>query len=432
MSAQPAPGPPNAVSVLLVEDEPAHTAAISRSLEAAGGRLEVRSCSTLREYRQVVAARQPDLVLLDQFLPDGQAVDVLAVDASSRSFPVVVMTSHGNEQTAVAASRRNRPARSTTWSSPRRRLPTCRTWSSALSGSRRLRQEGVRAAEELRATAERLQLALDAAELGTWRYDVATDEIVFGEHACAHFGLDTRGPCPIATVLALVHPEDLDRVREEIADSLVPHRNAERFTHEYRIVRRDGDVRWLSVQVSVHFEGEGADRRATFTIGTTQDVTERKRAEEYSIDIERRLLHAQKVESLAVLAGGVAHDFNNLLMAIMGNLDLAEAELPATSSVRVRVERAIQATRRASELSRLMLAYSGRGAFAVARLDLGEVVRQSVECYRASLPATISLALPRRSGQGGDRTVTRARSSRSSPTSSATRARPSPLGRGPL
>ena len=57
--------------------------------------------------------------------------------------------------------------------------------------------------------------------------------------------------------------------------------------------------------------------------GTVHDITERKRAEQEKLEMERRLLHAQKLESIGILAGGIAHDFNNILAGIMGYADLA-------------------------------------------------------------------------------------------------------------
>ena len=63
--------------------------------------------------------------------------------------------------------------------------------------------------------------------------------------------------------------------------------------------------------------------RPTGMLGTIQDITERKRLEQEKLEMERRLLHAQKLESLGILAGGIAHDFNNILAGIMGYADLA-------------------------------------------------------------------------------------------------------------
>ena len=104
------------------------------------------------------------------------------------------------------------------------------------------------------------------------------------------------------------------------------------------------------------------------------DITERKRAEEERLEIERRLQHTQKLESLGVMAGGIAHDFNNLLMAILGNLDLAISDLPPSAPVRENLCEAEKASRRAAELCRQMLAYSGRGRFVLDTIDLNDVL----------------------------------------------------------
>ena len=93
-----------APSVLLVEDEPAHAEAIRRAF-AEPARAPSSRCVvvTLREYREAVDARPPDIALVDLNLPDGRAIEVLTSPAEAEPFPIVVMTSYGDEQTAVEA-----------------------------------------------------------------------------------------------------------------------------------------------------------------------------------------------------------------------------------------------------------------------------------------------------------------------------------------
>ncbi len=89
--------------IMIVEDEAAHAEAIQRAVQAAGMDAEIQVVGTLREYRERVAARPPDIALLDLKLPDGRAVEVLTAPPEDGPFPVLIMTSYGNEQTAVEA-----------------------------------------------------------------------------------------------------------------------------------------------------------------------------------------------------------------------------------------------------------------------------------------------------------------------------------------
>jgi PAS domain S-box-containing protein len=121
------------------------------------------------------------------------------------------------------------------------------------------------------------------------------------------------------------------------------------------------------------------------------DLTDRKRAEQERLELERRLLYAQKLESLGILAGGIAHDFNNLLMAVLGNLDLALRKVSPVSPARANIEQSAQAARRATDLTRQMLAYSGKGRFIVKPMDLSELVEENTHLFRASVARTATL-----------------------------------------
>jgi PAS domain S-box-containing protein len=127
--------------------------------------------------------------------------------------------------------------------------------------------------------------------------------------------------------------------------------------------------------------------------GMILDITDRKRAEEERLEMERRLLHTQKLESLGILAGGIAHDFNNLLMTIMGNLDLALMKLPPPSPVRENIEHALQAAQRSANLTGQMLAYSGKGMFIVKKMNLSELVEDIAHLLRTTITKSSTLRL---------------------------------------
>lgn len=120
------------------------------------------------------------------------------------------------------------------------------------------------------------------------------------------------------------------------------------------------------------------------------EVTKRKQAEQERLELERKLLHAQKLESLGILAGGIAHDFNNLLSAILGNLDLALLRLSKTSPTQEFLYNAIKACHRATDLTRQMLVYSGKGLFQQQEVDLNQLVQDNYEFLKASISKSIT------------------------------------------
>jgi len=176
-----------------------------------------------------------------------------------------------------------------------------------------------------------------------------------------------------------------------------------------REVFPDIDPRWIEIFGRVALSGESArlERHSaevdrTFDIFAAPqpggrftllfvDVSKRVRAENERLEAERRLQHAQRVESLGLLAGGIAHDFNNLLVGVLGFADLALDSLSAEHPARADVLGIIKSAKRASELSHQMLAYSGKGRFVLEPLDLSELVRRMDELLKVSRSSAVPM-----------------------------------------
>jgi nitrogen-specific signal transduction histidine kinase/CheY-like chemotaxis protein len=120
-------------------------------------------------------------------------------------------------------------------------------------------------------------------------------------------------------------------------------------------------------------------------VGTNTDITDRRQAAIEREQFGRNMQEAQKLESLGVLAGGIAHDFNNLLTSILGNASIASLELPPGSPVHDSIEQINEASLRAAELCKQMLAYSGRGRFIAQKVDLGELIEQTTQMLQISI-----------------------------------------------
>ncbi|MCB0323094.1 MAG: response regulator [Bdellovibrionales bacterium] len=108
-------------------------------------------------------------------------------------------------------------------------------------------------------------------------------------------------------------------------------------------------------------------------------AVEYKRAQERLRCLEAQVRHAQKLESLGILAGGIAHDFNNMLMGILGNAGIALNQLPYKSPARLSLRRIEKISQHAADLTNQLLAYSGKGKFFVEVLNLSAVVDDMVD-----------------------------------------------------
>jgi signal transduction histidine kinase/CheY-like chemotaxis protein len=121
------------------------------------------------------------------------------------------------------------------------------------------------------------------------------------------------------------------------------------------------------------------------------DTTGKKRLEEQHRRMEEQMLHVQKLESLGVLAGGIAHDFNNILMVILGNSDLAKMRLSPASPACENIDQIEKAARRAADLARQMLAYSGKGHFVIEVLNVNTVIQEMTHMLEVSISKKVLL-----------------------------------------
>lgn len=116
------------------------------------------------------------------------------------------------------------------------------------------------------------------------------------------------------------------------------------------------------------------------------DITEQKQT-------EMAMQHAQKLESLGLMAGGIAHDFNNLLAAMLGQATLAINKLSTPSLAHEHLENLLLAGHRATDLTRQMLNYAGRGNTNTRFIDLNRLINENIQFFSASIPKTIALVI---------------------------------------
>lgn len=154
------------------------------------------------------------------------------------------------------------------------------------------------------------------------------------------------------------------------------------------ILTKDGRLREIEWYDEPLRDAKG---RIIGLLSTGQDITERKRAEEARLELERKVQQAQKRESLTTMAGAIAHHFNNQLTTVLGYLELAREDVPRTSKLAEYLLESENAAKRSAELSRLMLIYVGQGQRLKQPLDLTALVQDLVPGIQSAMPATVRL-----------------------------------------
>ncbi|GMW02975.1 MAG: hypothetical protein AMXMBFR84_41110 [Candidatus Hydrogenedentota bacterium] len=236
-----------------------------------------------------------------------------------------------------------------------------------------------RVEEQLIESQHRLAEAQRIAHMGFWDWDIVSDRLYWSDEVFQIFG---QVPETVSSPRdAFWHAIPVDE-RKLLGDHLDNALAGDPYNIEHRIVRPDGEVRYVKEQAEVKRDDRGQPVRM---LGTILDVTDLKRAEEDRRVLQFQMLHAQKLESLGVLAGGVAHDFNNLLVGILGNLELALDEIPPNSGIMRLLKDAHKAARRAADLCKQLLAYSGRGKFVIEVFDLNAVITDMIELIKMTL-----------------------------------------------
>jgi len=156
---------------------------------------------------------------------------------------------------------------------------------------------------------------------------------------------------------------------------------------EKEFFRKDGS------RVPVLLGGASLSEASGTGVAFLLDLSERRQNQEDRERLQAQLLQVQKLESLGVLAGGIAHDFNNLLTAILGSASAAMLSLANENPARPDLDNVILASRRAANLTRQLLAYSGKGHFEVRPIDLSVHVRELATLLETTISKKVQLRL---------------------------------------
>ena len=370
------------VRVLIIEDDPVDAELMVRELKRDGFAPEWVRVETEEEFLAQLE-RAPDVILSDSKLPLFDGFEALElVRNRALDIPFILVSGRLGEDLAVDAMKRgacdyllkDRLAR--LGEAVRRAID-----------DRRLRAERAWAIGALRQSEERYRLISETSSDYVYSLRVEADGTLLCEWITDPFKRLTGFDAPEITRngwMTLYHAEDREVAAQHEAYVIAGHSDS----MDVRIVAKDASVRWMRVferPVSQADTGVG-ERRIERIYGAAQDITVQKQLEE-------QLIQSRKMEAIGQLAGGVAHDFNNLLTVICGYGDLLKKEPGVSADGREYIDEILEAARRATQLTRQLLAFGRRQVMQARIVDLNRIVRDLEKLLRRLIGEDIALIM---------------------------------------
>jgi two-component system, cell cycle sensor histidine kinase and response regulator CckA len=213
---------------------------------------------------------------------------------------------------------------------------------------------------DLQGSEARLQLAMRAARMGTWQWEVGEDRVIWSETVADVFGTP-RGEFQggFEPYLALIHPDDRALVRAEIEGVLGAGADRDSFHVRHRVGGGPSD-HWVECHGRLFRDGQGRPVRMA---GVALDISDVRR-------LEQRVHQSQRLEAIGRLAGGIAHDFNNVLTVILSAVELQARRGAPTAEIQMIKD----AAQRAAQLTAQLLAFARRRAAGVENVELGILI----------------------------------------------------------
>ncbi|HEX3875534.1 MAG TPA: response regulator [Bryobacteraceae bacterium] len=345
--------------ILNVDDNEGSRYAVTRVLEHAG--FEVGEAASGKEALRVARAERPDLVLLDVNLPDITGFDVcrsLKLAPETTNIPVMHITaSYAKSVDMVQGLNSGAEAYLIEPVEPEVLIATIRAVLRA------------RHAEEIaRTLAREWETTFDAMRDGVALVNLEGKIQRLNGSMTTLLG---RSKAELAGMDSTKLWGALAADREPFARALISSRRES--------VELDFDGRRLTITVDPVFDEDG---RVSGAVQIISDITEQHK-------MAQQFYEAQKVETVGTLAAGVAHDFNNLLTSIMGNASLLLGDLGEGNPLQERLNDVVRASQRAADLTKQLLAYSGKGRHFLQKLELSSVVRSMTALIEATITKKI-------------------------------------------
>jgi PAS domain S-box-containing protein len=250
-------------------------------------------------------------------------------------------------------------------------------------------RESLKTAEnELRLSKARFERALQGSSNGLWEWNIDADEVWYASRFRELLGYDeAEFPNELLSWENALHPDDKQATLRALENHLAKD---EAFDVEYRLRTKSGEYRWF------HARGiaiRDPDKRPYLMAGSIQDINERKQVQESLRERDDQLRHAQKLEAVGTLAGGIAHEFNNLIQAIQGYTIYAMDGLEAADPRYQDLDQVLIASKRAAALTKQLLGFSRRQILEFEVVDLNQLIKDLAKLIQPLIGENIAIQL---------------------------------------
>jgi two-component system, cell cycle sensor histidine kinase and response regulator CckA len=361
--------------ILHLEDDDGDSELIQAALVQDGLHTDVRRAQTASEFVEALRSHTPDIVLADFTIPgfDGMAALRMAMEMRP-DIPFIFVSGTIGEERAAAAMKLG---------------AADYVLKGHLAGLSRIVQRAIREAGQHRARRatekaladmqQRMEFALDAAEVGIWEWDMRAGTLVWSALTERLHGFETGAfHGTFDEALACTHADDRQRMRDAAARV---HPSDPHFRVEYRVLHPDGSLHWIAGVGQIAHDEHGGSVRAS---GVCYDITARR-------SLEDQLRQAQRLESIGGLAAGVAHDFNNLLSIILGYSEILMERHDGVADIVSDLSEISHAANSATALTRQLLAFSRKQILTPKVMDLSAVVRDTQKMMRRLIEENVRL-----------------------------------------
>jgi signal transduction histidine kinase len=247
-------------------------------------------------------------------------------------------------------------------------------------------QERRRLMGTARQNEERLDLALNAAQMGTWDWQIPTNRIVWSDASKRILGLDpASSDTTFEAFLNSIHPDDLQTVSGEIQRAV---NRGTPYETEFRAVHPDETVHWIMGKGRVFFDEAGRPARM---VGVNMNITKHKQEELEAEQQRREMVHLARLAIVGELSGALAHELNQPLTAILSNAQAAQRFLSSgqadPAEIRDILNDIVKADQHAGEVIRRLRAMLKKEDPQFQELDLNEVTTEALGLAHSELAA---------------------------------------------